>query len=264
VVTGKPNLKLAAAFGAEVGGMSSAVVALLRRLGGDDAAPDTDRAFLPIVAAYGWAARVQAGFDVDEAWAALGELAADERTPVRRGAREALVALGAREGGADDLVARAIGWVDADDRERSFGAAALVLDVLSERTLVANLRDQAALTEFLARALAAAADAPRSAERSDARRRLLQALPAALAAVVANPSSSAPAQRWFQQACADAVRPDVREALSAAVLRLRGQGLAATVIEELRQALAGSAKPLRNPDRIRPGTGRGKASRRIR
>jgi hypothetical protein len=266
VVTGKPNTKLAAAFGTEVAGLSPAVVRLLRRLAADDAAPDTDRAFLPIVAAHGWAARLRAGHDIEEAWGALAELAGDERAPVRLGTREALVALGMRDGGADELVTRALSWLELPDRELSFGAVALVLEALAERTLVAGVRDQEALLQFLSGAVAAAADAPRSAERSDARRRLLLALPAALASVVANPASAREAQPWFRQVCQGAVRPDVREALSSALLRLRSPAYRVTagVVEDLRAVLSGSAKPLRDPTRLRPGAGRGKASRRIR
>ena len=36
------------------------------------------------------------------------------------------------------------------------------------------------------------------------------------------------------------------------------------VAEQLKQTLEGSAKPLRDPSRVRPGTGRGKSSRRTR
>ena len=67
VLTSRPNLRLAAAFGVEVEAMSAAVLPLLRRLAGEDAAPNTDRAFLPVAAAYGWAARLRAGLDIDEA-----------------------------------------------------------------------------------------------------------------------------------------------------------------------------------------------------
>jgi hypothetical protein len=265
VVTGKPNLRLAAAFGVEVAALSSAVLPLLRRLGGDDAAPDTDRAFLPVVAAHGWAARVRVGLDAEEAWAALGELAGDERAPVRLGTRQALLGLGMRQGGADQLVARALGWLDNPDRELRYGAAALVMEVLAERDLVDGVRDQAALLHFLSQALTDLADAPRSAERSDARRRLLLALPGALASVVAAPASAQLAHPWLHQACQEAVRPDVREALSNALLHLRAPArkLAPGVVEDLRRTLAGSAKPPRDPTRLRPGTGRGKSSRRI-
>ncbi len=266
VLSGKPNLRLATAFGFEVASLPASVVGLLRRLGGDDAAPDTDRVFLPIVGAHGWAARVRTGRDLEEAWAALAELVADERTPVRLGTREALLTLATREGGADDLVARAMTWLDLEPRELRFGAPAAALDVLAERGVVAGVRDQAALLELLSRSIAEVAGAPRAAERSSARRRLLQALPSALAAALANPASAQEAQRWFRELSQDAAHADVREVLSSALLRLRSPAhkLAAPAIEDLRRTLEGSAKPLRDPSRLRPGTGRGKASRRIR
>jgi hypothetical protein len=266
VVTVRPNLRLAAAFGVEVATLPPAVLPLLRRLAAEDAAPDTDRAFLPIAAAHGWAARVRAGLDVEEAWAALAELAADERAAVRLGARDALVALGTRSGGADELLARGLSWLAIEDREQRIGAVALVLDTLAERRLVAGLRDPAVLIELLSRALAEVASAPRSAERSDARRRLLLALPPALAGALASAASAEPAQAWFRKACGEAVQHDVRDVLSKALARLRapGRGAAPGVAEELRRALEASAKPLRDPTRLRPGTGRGKATRRIR
>jgi hypothetical protein len=266
VVTTRPNLKLAAAFGTEVAALTPAVLPLLRRLGGDDAAPDTDRAFLPIVAAHGWAARVRAGRDLEEAWRALGELAGDERAPVRLGTREALVALALRDERADELVAQTLRWLEFEDRALRFGAIALVLEALAERRLVAGVRDHAAHLQLLSGALAEVTGAPRAAERSAARRRLLSALPGAIAAVLANTTAARQAQPWFRQLCQEAVHPDGREVLSNALVRLRGpgHGLPAAVIEDLRRTLAGSAKPLRDPTRLRAGTGRGKASRRIR
>ena len=266
VLTPKPNLRLAVAFGAEVMSMSAAVLPLLRRLAGDDAAPDTDRAFLPIVAAHGWAARVRAGFDIDEGWAALGELAGDERTPVRLGTRDALMTLSLREGGADQLRERATAWLDQEDRERRFGSVALVIEALGERRLLSTVRDHQALREFLSRTLAEVAAAPRSAERSDARRRVLLALPRTLAAVVAQPTDQPAAEHWFADECAQTVHPDVRRALSDTLIQLNssGYGQNAAVVQGLRQVLQGSAKPLRDPTRLRPGTGRGKASRRTR
>ncbi len=49
--SGKPSLKLAAAFGAEVERATGPVAKLLSRLAADDAAPDTDRVFRPVAAA---------------------------------------------------------------------------------------------------------------------------------------------------------------------------------------------------------------------
>jgi len=266
VVTTKPNLKLAAAFGGEMTAFSGAAAPLLTRLAGDDAAPDTDRAFLPIAAAHGWAGRIRAGRDVEMAWAALAELAADERAPVRLGTVDALVSLGAREGGADELLARARAWLDEGDRERRFGAAAVVVETLSEGRVLSQVREPESLLEYLGAAIGEVARAPRSAERSAARRRLLASLPPALAAVVASTGRGDRARRWFEAECLAAVHPDLRHVLSRTVITLRAPsyGQNSTVIDELRQSLASSAKPLRDPTRVRPGTGRGKASRRTR
>src|SRR4051794_8947543 len=69
VVTAKPNLKLAQAFGAEMAALPGPTAKLLSRRGGDDAAPDTDQAFPPTAAAQGWAGRVRARREVEPAWA---------------------------------------------------------------------------------------------------------------------------------------------------------------------------------------------------
>src|SRR5690349_11438439 len=71
VMTTRPNLRLAAAFGAEIAAFPGPAAPLLTHLGADDAAPDTDRAFLPIAAAHGWAGRILAGQELKAAWAAL-------------------------------------------------------------------------------------------------------------------------------------------------------------------------------------------------
>ena len=264
VVTPRPNLRLAAAFGSEVAALSAAVLPLLQRLSADDAAPDTDRAFLPIAAAHGWAARVRAGLDVQRGWAALAELGADERAPVRLGTREALLALGATM--ADDLLQQAEQWLESGDRELRFGAAAMAVDVLGDKRVQAALRDQEGLRAYLSRVMGEVAGASRSAERSDARRRLLAALPNTLAAVVAAGGQTRNAHDWFAEESTRAEEPAVRSVLSDALVRLRSpaHGASGARVDELQQTLAGSAKPLRDPSRLRPGTGRGKATRRIR
>jgi len=265
----RPNLKLAAAFGAEVAAADAPVAAarLLARLGAEDAAPDTPRVFLPIAAAHGWTACLRGRRENQpQAWAALAELAADERAPVRAGALDALLAHAARDGGARRLVAEAAGWLQLEDAERRFGAAALVVEVLADRRALAAAGDPAPLFAYLSGALAAAAAATRSAERSDARRRLLQALPRALAAAVSVFTAGERGAAWLEGECAEARRPDVREALSDAIrtLATKKEGTATVVAERLRAALSGSAKPPRDPTRVRPGAGRGRASRRVR
>src|SRR3954462_15993923 len=77
----RPNLRLAAAFGAEIGSAPGPVARLLAHFAANDAAPDTPEVFLPIAATFGWAARLAAGRDAAQAAAALAELAGDERSP---------------------------------------------------------------------------------------------------------------------------------------------------------------------------------------
>jgi hypothetical protein len=282
VVTARPNVKLAAAFGAEMAACKGAVAPLLDKLGLDDAAPDTNRAFLPIAAAHGWAGRIRAGREVEPAYMALAALAADERAPVRLGTRDALLALGVRPGGADELITRAQSWLAeegskrgrgrgldglADARELRFGTAGLVLELLAERRFLASVQDYQAVLDYLDAAIALVADAPRSAERSEARRRLLLGLPAGIAAVVGLSGAHGPrGLEWLEGACVAATHPQVRHALSDTLVRLRAPafGQPVATVDRLQQTLAGSAKPLRDPTRVRQGLGRGKATRRTR
>ena len=70
-------------------------------------------------------------------------------------------------------------------------------------------------------------------------------------------------QGWLQAECERAKHPDVRHMLSDCIIKLSAQGgNAGTVV--LRDALAESAKPLRDPTLRRKGTGRGKQTRRTR
>ena len=262
----KPNVKLAAAFGSEVAAMPGKIAQLLTRLGDNDAAPDTAQAFLPVAAAHGWAHRLRENHDVELAWRGLMVLAADERGPVRVGTLDALVNLSLREGGVDVLIQRALGWLDEDDRELRFGAAALVIEALGDARLLAAVRDHDALLTYLASAIDRVADAPRSAERSEGRRRVLTSLALALASVVALVRAGDRGLSWFEAECTRAKHPDVRFALSQALLKLQNipQAPSATLVDQLREKLVDSAKPLRDPSRVRPGTGRGRRSRNTR
>jgi hypothetical protein len=255
----RPNLKLAAAFGDEMAAWDGPAAPLLSRLGANDAAPDTPQVFLPMAAAFGWVGRLRGGRDVQPAWEALLQLAGDERQPVRHAAQSSLRAFALVREGARALVVQGGGWLEAEDREVRWDAAAVVVDVLGERQALAaaGLQDVMA---YLSRVIADVAGAPRSAERSDARRRLLVALPRTLATVVA--AGGEAGLTWLETECAGARQPDVRAALSDAVVRV--QGASALSGQRVRQALEGSAKPPRDPTRIRPGAGRGKASRRTR
>lgn len=267
----RPNLRLAAAFAAEVASAPAdpgAVVRLLARLGDADAEADKPGVFLPVAAAHGWVALLQDGREPERAWAAMAELAADARTPVRLGALDALGTLAVRREGrrADTLVARAAEWLEHEDREVRFGAAAVVVEAFADPRALAALADPEAFLDYLTRAIDTVADAPRAAERSDARRRLLLSLPRTLGAVVSHLTRDELGAGWLEAECARARHPDVREALSNTLVRFasRNADPGAVVTQRLRAALEGSAKPPRDPTRRRPGAARGKASRPVR
>jgi hypothetical protein len=71
---------------------------------------------------------------------------------------------------------------------------------------------------------------------------------------------------WLEEECRGARHPDVRAALSKTVVILadKNSGQGAALAEGLRAALEGSAKPPRDPTRIRRGAARGRSSRSIR
>lgn len=260
----RPNLKLAAALAAELCAAPGAP-RLLARFAADDAAPDTPGVFLPIAAAYGWAARIAAGIDARDGWHALGELAGDERAPVRLGTREALLAHALRPDGGAELLSAAVSWLQLDDRELRHGVAGVVLEVLSDRRVMASIGAPQRVLDYLTSVIDEIADAPRSAERSDARRRLLLALPAACDAAVVALRGGDLGASWLEAECIRARQPDLRGALSDAILRLRhlAAGPGPETVQRLRHALEGSAKPPRDPTLLRPGTGRGRESRRM-
>lgn len=271
----RPNLRLAAAFGAEIGVRGAAGLGLLARFANDDADPETPRVFLSIAAVYGYAAHLRDRALSREAWAALGALAGDERAPVRLAAIDALKTFALGGGGAAALLGAAEGWLAVDDLDARFSAAAVVVETLADRRLIAALNARPELRAFFGRLLDELADAPRSAQRLESRRRLLAALPRTLALVVATPTQGGSAQgrgegrggeSWFEDRCATTEEPELRAVLSDTILRLRedAAGVSAVVVQRLRDLLHASAKPLRDPTRLRPGTGRGKASRSIR
>lgn len=264
----RPNLKLAAAFGNEIGGAPAAAARLLTALAAEDAAPDDPRVFLPVVAAHGFAGRIRAGREVEESFTGLAQLAADERGPVRIGTLDALISLGVREGGADTLVTRGREWLASDERELRYGATALMLEALGDKAVLATLTDHEALLGYLTGILDEVADAPRAAERSDGRRRILLSLPRSLAAAAASIRGGARGVEWLREQCERTTHPDLRKALSQSIeaLRTGAHGQSGAVIESLRKSLSASAKPVRDQARVRlaPGQGRGRRSRQIR
>lgn len=260
----KPNLALAAAFGEEIAREGKGARAVLQALRLEPAEADTARAFLPIAAAFGYVARL--GADAQDAWHGVFELTADDRTPVRIGLVAALSAYAARRSGhVDALIAQADGWLEHDDRDHVFASQAIALDVIAERRGLEGLEDPGALLAWLERVIASVADAPRAFQRSPARRKTLAALPAAVAEAVASLRGAHDGVAWLTERLQEAEHPDLREAFDRTIDELRrgSRAQSPSVIEPLREALASSAKPPRDPTLIREGVrGRGKKNKR--
>jgi len=206
---------------------------------------------------------------VEGGWLAIARLGVDEDLEVRLDTEQALIAACADAARAEALLQRAASWLDDEgDRELRYGATALVLTVLGDAKVLTALRDHEAVLEYLSRAIAMFADAPRSAERSEARRRALRVLPNALSAMVSRMArvSAERGVAWLARECEQAGQPQIRQALSDVIVRLHKdpQGIGRAAAEKLRKTLEASAAPLRDGVVKRPGTGRGRSSRKIR
>jgi hypothetical protein len=262
-----PNLELAAAFGIEIASQTRDVKTLLTTLAATRADADTADVFVPIAAAYGWVALTRSSPDNQAAWDAVHDFLADERPPVLMGIRDALVRHCGYPYQADRLIAQVLRWMDDDGEDTQFGVAAVITEVFAKKTTITKMADPSQLRDFLSRALAAVADAPRSATRGDSYRRLPAALPAGIAACVASAGSGSvlahAAQAWLTNECTLAREPSVRSILSEAIIQLRApsHGLPAGQVDALHAALAAGTKPTRRAERMRPGQGRGKLSR---
>lgn len=260
----KPNLVLAEAFGEAVAGAGKGARALLDTLRLDPAEADTARAFLPIAAAYGYAARLET--DSRSAWDGVLELTADDRAPVRIALVAALSLWASRASGRVDLlIAHASEWLELDDREHAYASQGIALDVIADRRGLEGLDEPSALLAWLERVLDSIANAPRAAERSVARRKLLAALPAALAETAASLRGANDGIAWLTARAAEAHHVDLHRAMERTIDELRRGTRAqrSEAIEALRAALATTVKPPRDPTLVRDKTrGRGKQGKR--
>jgi hypothetical protein len=266
----RPNLELAAAFGVEIASQTRDVTSLLTTLAATNAEADTADIFVPIAAGYGWVALIRESPDNQIAWDAVHEFLADERAPVCVGIRDALVRHCGYPYQSDRLMAQALRWMDEDGQDTQFGVAALLVEIFAKKTIITKLADPSRLQEFLSRALAAVGDAPRSASRWESYRRLLAALPPAIAAYVASAGAGSvlahAAHDWLKNECTIAREVSVRGLLSESIIQLRApsRGQAARQVDALHAALAAGTKITRRTMRRRPGQARGKLSRQTR
>lgn len=266
----RPNLELAAAFGVEIASQTRDVTSLLSTLAATNAEADTADIFVPIAAGYGWVALIRVLPDNQIAWDAVHEFLADERAPVCVGIRDALVRHCGYPDQSDRLMAQALRWMDEDGQDTQFGVAALLVEIFAKKTIITKLADPSGLQEFLSRTLAAVGDAPRSASRWESYRRLLAALPPAIATYVASAGAGSvlaqAAHDWLKNECTIAREVPVRGLLSESIIQLRApsRGQAASQVDALHAALAAGTKTTRRTLRMRPGQARGKLSRQTR
>lgn len=248
----RPNADLAAAFASALAETGVKGEKLLRELLSFDehrAAGTSGEAYLPYVAAYVLAARIARDYDPRGSWDTLEALAGDTRKVVRDGVVGALIGLAPRE----DLAARFVSWTDG------FLQAAVAIEALADRAVLDRVSDPEDVIARLDEALTLAEDAPRAAERSQGRRRLLEILEISIPRIA--PRFPAVLD-WFVKRSATK-NPEIHAALEAALLRFGSSGLDNTALDPLRRALDASIPPRRDPNSYRgPTRGRGRKAQR--
>jgi hypothetical protein len=251
----RPNLALAHAVAWQVARAGRKADALVRDLLACDAerAPaGTVQEFLPIVGAACLAARHRAGVDPRGAMDDLERLAEDPRHLVRSGVVAALRVVG--QGREAELVDDLAAWMDG------YLQAAVAVEAIGDRELLAALRSPDAALARVDEAFEAIESAPRSHERTQGWRALVHALAEAPVLLLAR----------FPDATADLlVRrvatkvPEIRDAVAAVIERARGDGHAHALVQRLRDALAAADPPPRDLGSFVPGTrGRGRKAGR--
>lgn len=248
----RPNDDLAAAVGVALAATGSRGDHLLRELLAVDearASGTSGEAYLPYVAAHTLAARIARDFDVRNGWTALEELAGDARKVVRDGVVSALIGLSDRE----DLAARFATWMDG------YLQAAVALEVLSDRAALDRVANPDDIIARLDDATTLAEDAPRAAERSQGRRRLLEVIEITIPRFAAR---FAQTLDWLAKRAATK-QPEIRAALEKALLGLDKKGLVDAKLDPIRKALDASRPLRRDPTDYRgPTRGRGRKAHR--
>ncbi|HEU4537032.1 MAG TPA: hypothetical protein VFS00_23080, partial [Polyangiaceae bacterium] len=206
--------------------------------------------FLPYVAAFALVARLARGRGVEGAWSDLHGLAGDGRALVREGVVTALSrAALSRPALAAEFVARASAWTDG------FLHAAVVLELLTAKPFLEAPLVFEGVRDRLDEALALAEEAPRSAERSQGRRRLLEIIEQALVPLLLRHRQLGP---WLQPKLGTQ-QPELRAAFEGLMQRLVRAGAPADLLDPLRAELDRTAPPRRDPTTFRgPTRGRGR------
>lgn len=183
-----------------------------------------------------------AGQGRDEAFAALSELAGDERAVVRAGVTDSLRTLLTA-----DLTATLIdlrSWMDG------FLQAHVALAALADRQILTRIVRVDALREMLDAAFVLADGAPRAADRWQGVRTLRNGFPSQITAFVGRFGEL---YDWLLERMG-AERPETREVLEETIRALDKASWKRSEVDALRAALAKSAKAPRDPSRIVAGT----------
>lgn len=232
----KPNWELAQAVGQHLAREGRKAEAVL------DALQNSEDEFNKIVALATYAARILNAFDEARSMQAMQDIAEDGRHTVRAGTVLALRALiGERQ---DRAVADLKAWMDG------YLQAHLVLEALSDRTLLSKIKGSAELLARLDEAFELADLSPRSAERSQGMRLLRGSLPAQIVVFAARFSE---VLSWLGEKT-QCKRPESREVVANAISLLRKASLSDADAAKLLGGLEQSAKPPRDPSRIVEGT----------
>ncbi len=231
--------ELARAFGEEIIARPRAsTVPLLTEMAESDADAQSLEIFLPIAAAYGLAACAFGKHDVKNAWRVLRELVDDERAAVRIAVADAIGIGLVRLSDADVFLREAESWMD------EYFPAAVALETLTQKSVLAVIRDPEALVALLETAVQKIESSPRAHERQASWRRLYDVLPQAIAVAA---QALKPVHAWFV-ARAETRNADLRKTFEKTLDRLRARGEKTESLMQIAGALDSSAKPRRDPN----------------
>lgn len=253
----RPNLELAEVVGDQIAsrrGNAQRLLETMINLDEREAPGQSAQAFLLIVAAYTLGTRIRMQYEAERAWQGLQDLAGDPRKVARDGVVAALERIGVQQGG-ELLLLQFAPWTDG------FLQAAVAMETLARRPVMDQTPVQALelLVERLDEVTSLAEEARRSDERTQGRRRLLEALSEFLPPLVARHRGLLP---WLQGRLTTQ-QPELRGAFEHCVRALKQYSLTDEVLDPLRRALDESRAPFRDPTHYKgPTRGRGRKAQR--
>jgi hypothetical protein len=232
----RPNFDLADDVASSIAAARGRGDALVRAL------TESQSEFLVVVGVFALVRRWQAGIDPGGASEALQALCEDERSHVPAAIVDALRRwIGAR---GDSVVHELASWTDG------YLGAHAVLEALADRTLLSRVTGGDAVVQRLDEAFRLADDSPRAHERLQGVRTLRRRMPAQIVVLATRFPGVV---TWLATKTA-AKRPETREVVSEAIRGLRKAWGDREELAVLGAALAGTAKPRRDADRVVKGT----------